>query len=960
MRKLFLFLCAALFASQAWAATTFTNANGDLKYTITDATNRYVSVGKGTTNPTGALNIPEKVTNPNDGWEYTVTSIGDYAFNDCSGLTSVTIPTSVTSIGLHAFRGCYNLAEINVESGNTKYSSLEGVLFNKDKTTIICYPIGNAKTSYIIPESVTSIGNSAFEGCSGLTSVTIPSSITNISSDAFFGCTSLTSVTIPGSVTSIGDGAFYCTALTSVDIPDGVISIGELAFSYCFNLQAVSIPNSVVEMPFTYSNDFDIEIIDGQVYFDDNHNKFSNLSVFSHCDNLKTVNCNSNAIDSTFSGMKSIVTINIGDDVTSIPDSAFAGCTKLKEVTIGKAVENIGNKAFDGCKTVQTLSFNTNAIGAVFAGCKYLNTINIGETVTTFDRESFAGCTNLETINIDEQNENFASENGALYNKDKTTLIYCPAQKKDDFTMPKSVASIAEGALQDIGMVYKTETGAKYLGDTENPYRWLVSVEPSYNTLLTVNNRCEYIIGNAFNGCSNLAYINIPESVVEVGDKAFNGCNATLYCAAAGRPEGWSSEASASKVFWGVNLSQSGFVYSPKKLEICDYIGDNKTNIIIPDNIDSYTITRIGANAFSNCPELQSVTIPASITSIDNTAFKGCNNITTLTCNTNSLGKCFAGNKSLTTVNIGSDVSIIPDGAFEGCSKLWTVTIGALVKTIGNRAFANCHELRELTFGGSVLTTIGKEAFTGCHKIKTIKVPSSVTSIGENAFMYVKNVEYGGGAEGEPWNALTVNGYIEGDFVYLDETKEKITAYIGDGYEVEIPQYVENIGKMAFFDSDSLRKVTIPDNSVMIINTDAFAYCSNLETINIPLSVTIISRSAFRESNKVTIYCATSEKLKLWDEDWTYGINAEKQVVWGEKKDDDTAVSDNAASAVSIYAYGNQIVVENATGEICVYNAMGALVCRDANRSVRAEITVNTQGVYIVKTSGAVKRVVVN
>ena len=377
-------------------------------------------------------------------------------------------------------------------------------------------------------------------------------------------------------------------------------------------------------MPFTYSNDFDYEIIDGQVYFDGNHNKYSYLSIFSHCDNLKTVNCNSNAIDSTFSGMKSIVTINIGDDVTSIPDSAFAGCTKLKEVTIGKAVENIGKGAFDGCKTVQTLSFNTNAIGTVFAGCKYLNTINIGETVTTFDRESFAGCTNLTTINIDEQNANLASENGALYNKDKTTLIYCPAQKKDDFTMPKSVASIAEGALQDIGMVYKTENGAKYLGDTENPYRWLVSVEPSDNTLLTVNNRCEYIIGNAFNGCSNLAYINIPESVVEVGDKAFNGCNATLYCAAAGRPGGWSSEASASKVFWGVNLSQSGFVYSPKKLEICDYIGDNKTNITIPQNLDGFTITRIGAKAFSNCPDLQSVTIPATITSIDKTAFSGC------------------------------------------------------------------------------------------------------------------------------------------------------------------------------------------------------------------------------------------------------------------------------------------------------------------------------------------------
>jgi hypothetical protein len=831
------------------------------------------------------------------GGTYTIVGIAGSAFTNCSSLISVTIPYSVASIGDGAFSGC---------------SGLKALTFNTNAIGT-AFAGNESLTTINIGDNVTSIPDGAFRNLGALSTVVFGNFVENIGNHAFCNC-GFTRISIPNTVTNIGDSAFAsCKKLKSVDIPEAATNIGAYAFSGCTAMTAATISESVETL---------------------------GKGAFSYCQQLKS--------------------IEIPESVTTIDDTAFYHCDNLASVTIAESVETIGKGAFAECKSVKYLTYNTNAIGTAFAGKTSLEDVVIGESVSTFDIKSFEGCTNLASISVDRKNVDFSAEDGVLFNKNKTTLLYCPAGAKEGFYIPISVTCVANNALKDIGMEYNTSNGAVYLGDFKNPYRWLVSVESASIASCTVNSQCEYIIGNAFNGCSNLAYVNVPESVAEVGDKAFNGCNATLYCAAASRPDGWSTKASITKVVWGVILSQSGFVYSPKDGQIHSYIGDNKTIVSVPQNIDGFTITSIGEKAFCNCPDLQSVTIPATIKSIDKTAFNGCNSIKTLAYYTDSIGTCFAGNKSLETVIVGSDVTKIADGAFEGCSKLWTVTIGALVKTIGNRAFANCHELRELTFGGSVLTTIGKEAFTGCHKIKTIKVPSSVTSIGENAFMYVKNVEYGGGAEGEPWNALTVNGYIEGDFVYLDETKEKITAYIGDGYEVEIPQYVENIGKMAFFDSDSLRKVTIPDNSVMIINTDAFAYCSNLETINIPLSVTIISRSAFRESNKVTIYCATSEKLKLWDEDWTYGINAEKQVVWGEKKDDDTAVSDNAASAVSIYAYGNQIVVENATGEICVYNAMGALVCRDANRSVRAEITVNTQGVYIVKTSGAVKRVVVN
>ena len=169
-----------------------------------------------------------------------VTSIGEGAFEDCSSLTSITIPNSITSIGNRAFDGCTGLTSINVASDNNYYSGINGVLFNKKKTELIRYPEGKSQTSYTIPNSVTSIGDYAFEGCGGLTSITIPDSITSIGYWAFHGCGGLTSITIPNSVTSIGYGAFWgCSGLTSITIPNSVTSIGIRAFDDCSGLKDV-------------------------------------------------------------------------------------------------------------------------------------------------------------------------------------------------------------------------------------------------------------------------------------------------------------------------------------------------------------------------------------------------------------------------------------------------------------------------------------------------------------------------------------------------------------------------------------------------------------------------------------------------------------------------------------------------------------------------------------------------
>ncbi len=287
-----------------------------------------------------------------------VTSIGYGAFCNCTGLTEVTIPNSVTSIGNSAFSDCSGLTSIEVESGNTKYDSRDNcnAIIETSTNILVC---GCKNT--IIPNSVTSIGISAFDGCSGLTEVTIPNSVTSIDSNAFSYCTGLTSVTIPNSVTSIGGGTFQsCTGLTSVTIPNSVTSIDEFAFLLCTGLTSVSIPNSVTSIG---SGAFggctgltSIEVESGNTKYDsrDNCNAIIETST-------NTLVC----------GCKNTI---IPNSVTYIRDWAFNGCTGLTEVTIPNSVTSIGSGAFGGCTAVTKII--SRATTPPVCGPGALNSIN--------------------------------------------------------------------------------------------------------------------------------------------------------------------------------------------------------------------------------------------------------------------------------------------------------------------------------------------------------------------------------------------------------------------------------------------------------------------------------------------------------------------------------------------------------------------------------------------------------
>ncbi len=722
-----------------------------------------------------------------------LTSIGDYAFAGCSGLTSMTnIPNSVLNIGEGAFVSCSGLASLTIP---------ESVIDIADGAFRDCTSL----TSVTIPNSVTSIGSTAFYNCSGLASVTIPNSVTSIGSSAFYGCSSLTSVTIPNSVTSIGKDAFYkvpnivyngtasgspwgarsvngfvdgflvfadaqktslitCSnaAQGEIVIPNSVTSIGESAFEYCSSLTSVTIPNSVTSI-----GDY----------------------AFSGC-GLTSVTI-PNSVTSignyAFEYCRSLTSVTIPNSVTSIGGSAFYYCSGLTSVTIPNSVTSIGSSAFSYCTSLTSVTIpnSVTSIGErAFYECRNLTSVTIPNSVTSIGGSAFSGCTGLTSVTI----PNSVTSIG------KSAFYYCSGLTS--VTIPNSVTSIGESAFTHVPNIVYTgvATGSPWGARSINGYidGYLVYADVSKTTLLACSAAAigEIIlptsvtsIGNsAFYGCSSLTSVTIPNNVTSIGSSAFSNCS------------GLTSVHISDIAVW-CNIVFGDYISNPLYYANNLYLnGKLVTDIVIPNSV-----TSIGDYAFSGCG-LTSVTIPNSVTSIGNYAFSGCG--------------------------------------------LTSVTIPNSVTSIGNYAFEYCRSLTSVTIPNSV-TSIGISAFSSCSGLTSVTIPNSVTSIGNSAFYNVLNIVYNGTATGSPWGAKYMNGFVDGYLVFADAQKTSLIrcSKAAQG-EIVIPNSVTSIGEHAFYECRSLASVTIP-NSVTSIGNSAFSSCSGLSAVTIPNSVTSIGSSAF-------------------------------------------------------------------------------------------------------------------
>ena len=675
-----------------------------------------------------------------------VTSIGDYAFFNCAEITSVTMPDAVTNIGSFAFSNCRGILSFTVDSRNANYKSINGLLLSRDGDALLFGVNGDV----VIPSCVTSIGSSAFYGCSGLASVTIPDSVTNIGSFAFHGCSGLVSVTIPNTVTSIGSYSFSgCSGLASITIPDSVSSLGPSVFDGCSGLEEITLPFVGARRGNSESPDSLFGYIFGSSTYiggcqTRQYYSYSSLSYESFCIPLKL--------------KKVIVT-----DETAIGYGAFSGCQGLASVTIPSSVARIGYQAFARCSGLEeiTLPFvgarrgndgsSDSLFGYVFGDTSYVGGV---QTIQVYSNSSLGYSTfyipsKLKRVNVTDET---LLGHGAFENCNGLTSV----------TIPNAVNRIGSRAFRNCSGL----------------------------TCMVIPGSVMSIGDSAFSVCSELMSVVMPESVTNIGLYAFIGCDAltNVYITDLSR--------------W-CGISFADYYANPLCYAHNFYLGNDLIgNLTIPN-----TVTTIGNYAFSGCDGLTSVTISDNVSSIGISAFSGCSGLKNITL-PNSV------------TNIGSQ-------AFYGCSGLKSVTIPDGVTRIGHQAFYGCSGLSSIIIPSGV-TSIGGQAFSGCRGLASVEMPDSVTSIDNGAFQNCSNLT----RLTLPDNVMSIeDGAFDGCTNLVD---------------MRIPNGVTNIGSSAFSGCSRLTSVTIPCG-VTIINSNTFYGCSGLTGVTISDGVKSIGERAFEE-----------------------------------------------------------------------------------------------------------------
>ena len=727
------------------------------------------------------------------------------AFIGCSGLTEITFPETVVEIG--SLADCTGLTTLSIPSNVnvndffcTNCTALTSVNFKGNVGTRISSTSFSgcaALTSVNIPTGVVTIGNNSFDGCaslaqltmpeplatigeyafrnSGLTGITFQRNLTIIGKYAFDGCKDLVSINFPANVTEIKEYTFNdCVKLKNIELPNGLIYIKDYAFNGCASLGKVTIPGGVQNIsPGAFKNSGLTEVILKEGVMSLSNNSFDGcllLKKVTFPTTMKTIGGFSNT------GIKEIAFAE-GATPEAISDYAFLNCDSLSTITLPNSIKSLGTGAFYDCDTLKTVKLPTGITKIAkqaFYHCGFLQSITIPQSVTEIGAEAFAACSKLTAISLPSA---LTTIGIASFHSTGLTSI----------TLPEGMTTIEPGTFGKSKLKsIKLSKSLKQITSNNESYN-LGSLPNEYYDFRKYINMYRDDSG-AFQNCKELESIDLNGAVLTIlGSYTFNECDKLR----------------------SIDLSSTKLEEIPTSTF---YSCDSLRAITFPS-----TVKTIGQQAFYNNLSLESLKMPAALTSIYNTAFNECKKIRSIDLSATSLTKIeswFSNVDSLRTVKLPSTVTEIGESAFAG-SPIEEINFPASLTTIGNYAFSG-NRLKTVDLSATQFTTINNW-FANNNKLRTVKLPETVTTLGENAFnnCYITGINFPSSLTTISNNALN---YCQIDTLRLPATVIEIgnSAFRYAKFDcVEIPSTVTKINSNAFYDAEIRGSLNITPNAAL-------------------------------------------------------------------------------------------------------------------------------------------------
>ena len=731
----------------------------------------------------------------------TITNVPSYAFAGATDISSIKFNSSLSSVGANAFTKCNGLNRVEFEGTLDEWMNI---------TFMNCFANPNYYANNLIVNGLPVSGE-----------ITIPENVTSIPDASFAGCNDITKINFSENITSIGNYAFYsCKALTEIVIPDSVKSIGSNAFAYCNNVSEITLGKEITEI-------------------DD--------SAFKSCSNLKTVNYN--CTNCTYAGFCPILgpnqyavfancsklsNFNIGNNVTQLPNNLLNSCSSIKNITIPQSVTYIGNRAFYCCTGLESVYYEgtlDNWCGIVFKNsysnpCYYADNlycdgklvsgdITIATDVNNYALYNSASITNVTlTDNVKKIGNCAFQKCTSLKNvtiPDNVTYIGSYAFSGDSniesFSLPKSLTTIGDAAFQNCTSLKNITIpdNVTYIGS----YAFL---DDSNIESFSLPKSLTTIGNGAFKNCALIDDIVVPENVTNIGASAFYGCNnlQRITLPFVGTSE---SATGSDSVFGSIFGSTSSSTSGTTKQS---YDSSNSSYYYIPSTLKSVTITKatkIPYGTFENCSMITDLSIPKSVASVGENAFRGCTGLKKLSIPFVGSSRTSTGYSSTFGYPFGYSSSSV-DGytsQYYESSKCYYYNIPSSIEDV------------EITDQ----STIPYGAFYNCSKIKNIRLNKVITDISTSAFFGLsgmENVYFDGSLE--EWCNINCTSYRPNYYAnHLYINGELLQG------ELVIPSTITNVPSYAFAGATDISSIKL-SSKLSSVGADAFTMCTGLSKVD--------------------------------------------------------------------------------------------------------------------------------